>query len=84
MNAPVSITAPLDPATMALVEARARARGISEAEFASEAIRRVAAADSDLVALAQQGFDDIDAGRLHTQEEVEAWFEARYRGAAGE
>lgn len=77
MNAPASITAPLDAATLAMVEELARARGISGPEFAAEAIRRATAETTDFNAFVQAGVDSIERGEVYTQDEVEAWFEAR-------
>ncbi|KQT31789.1 hypothetical protein ASG29_07715 [Sphingomonas sp. Leaf412] len=77
MNAPVSILAPLDRATLAKVTLLARARGISEAEFAAEAIRAAATQQTDFDAFIQVGIDSAERGEVHTQEEVEAWFEER-------
>lgn len=70
MNAPASITAPLDAATLAMVEELARARGISEAEFAAEAIRRVAKTEADWRAFVQVGIDAADRGELIDHEAV--------------
>ncbi|MGA1800347.1 hypothetical protein VH567_16390 [Sphingomonas sp. 4RDLI-65] len=84
MIAPVSITTPLDPATLTMVEGIARYRGITEEEFAAEAIRKAAEYHTEMRAFIQAGIDDIDAGRSYTQEEVEAWFEARNRDIAAE
>jgi predicted transcriptional regulator len=77
MNALGSITAPLDPATLALVEDLARARGISGPEFAADAIRRAAQDAVDWRAFVQEGIDCVERGEVYTQDEVEAWFEAR-------
>jgi len=72
-----SITAPLDPVTLALVEDLARARGISGPEFAANAIRQATQEAVDFRAFVQEGIDCVERGEVYTQEEVEAWFEAR-------
>ncbi|EZP49160.1 MULTISPECIES: hypothetical protein [Sphingomonas] len=77
MTAAGSITAPLDTATLALVEDLARARGISGPQFAADAIRRATQDAVDWRAFVQEGIDCVERGEVHTQEEVEAWFEAR-------
>ena len=77
MNAPMSITAPLDPATFAIVDELARGRGITGESFASKAIRRVTEQGADLRALIQEGFDSADRGDLISQVEMEIWFEER-------
>lgn len=77
MNALTPITAELDAGTMKLVEELARARGITGAAFAAEAIRRVAEYQADERALVQVGIDAADRGELVSQEAMEAWFEER-------
>ncbi|MGP7795703.1 hypothetical protein [Sphingomonas sp. CLY1604] len=77
MNAPASITAPLDPATLAMVEDLAKARGISGEQFAAEAIRKVAEHDAELRAFIQDGIDSIDREGGISQDEMEAWIEER-------
>ena len=77
MNALTPITAELDAGTMKLVEELARARGITGAAFAAEAIRRVAEYQADERAFVQVGMDAADRGELVSQEAMEAWFEER-------
>ena len=77
MNALTPITAELDAGTMKLVEELARARGITGAAFAAEAIRRVAEYQADERAFIQVGIDAADRGELISQEAMEAWFEER-------
>lgn len=77
MNAPASITAPLDPATLAMVEDLAKARGISGEQFAAEAIRKVAEHDAELRAFIQDGIDSLDREGGISQDEMEAWIEER-------
>ncbi len=38
----------------------------------------------ELAAFVQEGIDSIDRDGTISQEEMEAWFEARYRSAAAE
>jgi predicted transcriptional regulator len=77
MNAHTSITAPLDAATLAMVEEIARARGISGSEFAADAIRHAAEEAINLREFVQVGRDCIARGDVYTQDEVEALFAAR-------
>lgn len=76
--APVSssITAELDPTTLALIGRLAEKRGIAIADFAAEAIRRVAESDADFEAFVQVGIDDLDAGRTVPHETVMAELDA--------
>jgi predicted transcriptional regulator len=57
-----AITAEVDGATFAIVERLARIRGVSGAEFAAEAIRRVAESEDDYRAFVQVGADALDRG----------------------
>lgn len=77
MNAPASITAPLDSATLAMVEELARARGITGEEFAADAIRKVAEHDADWRAFVQEGIDSAERDGWIGQHEMEAWYEER-------
>ena len=77
MNAPASITAPLDTATVAMIEELARARGMTGEQFAAAAIRKAMEHDVEWRTFVQAGVDSADRGELITQEEMEAWFEER-------
>lgn len=77
MNALASITAPLDPATVALVEEIARARGISGAEFAAQAIRGAAERAEAFRAFVQEGIDAIERGDFVEHAEMERMIEER-------
>ncbi len=83
MNAFASITAPLDPATLAMVEERALARGITGAEFAAEAIRDAVAREQAFSDGIREEVDAADAqierGEYYTQGQVAAWFDERTR-----
>ena len=65
-----SITAPLDAGTLALVDRLALARGMTGADFAAEAIRRVAETEADFDAFLQEGMDAADRGELVDHDEV--------------
>lgn len=70
------ITARLDPDTLDLVDRLASAQGRSRADFAAEAIRRVAEREADFMALIQEGIDAADRGDLIPHETVMAELDA--------
>jgi predicted transcriptional regulator len=76
VNAPAKVAtkvvAELDAETMALVERLAAARGMTDADFASEAIRRVAESEADFDAFIQVGIDQADRGEVVDHTEVMA------------
>lgn len=66
------ITTRLDPETFDLVDRLAAAQGRSRADFAAEAIRRIAESEADFMAFVQMGIDAIDRGDVVSHEEVMA------------
>lgn len=76
MNAPANIVASLDAETLALVDRLATSRGISGAEFAAEAIRRVAETEADFDAFIKVGIEAADRGDLVDHAEVMAELDA--------
>ena len=72
MSAPLRITAELDTDTMAIVDSLAASKGITGAEFAAEAIRRVAESEADYHAFIQVGIDAADRGDVVPHEQVMA------------
>jgi len=70
MNAHSGITAALDADTHALVERIAADRGMTTADYAAEAIRRVAESDADFRNFVQAGIDSADRGELTPQDVV--------------
>ncbi len=72
MSAPLRITAELDTDTMAIVDSLAASKGITGAEFAAEAIRRVAESEADYRAFIQVGIDAADRGDVVPHEQVMA------------
>ncbi|WP_380783744.1 CopG family ribbon-helix-helix protein [Sphingomonas sp. R86520] len=72
MSAPMRITAELDTDTMAIVDSLAASKGITGAEFAAEAIRRVAESEADYRAFIQVGIDAADRGDVVPHEQVMA------------
>ena len=77
MNALSPITAQLDEHTRATVSEVARWLGVTDAEFAADAIRRVAQTESEYRAFVQEGVDAADRGDLVSQAAMESWFEER-------
>jgi predicted transcriptional regulator len=67
-----SITAEVDAQTLALIERLAEKRGVTNAEFAAEAIRRVAESDADFDAFVQVGIDAADRGDVVPHKQVMA------------
>jgi predicted transcriptional regulator len=67
-----TITATIDAETLAVVKRVARARGMTDAQFAAEAIRRVAESDDDFDAFIQVGIDAIERGDVVSHDEVMA------------
>jgi predicted transcriptional regulator len=62
MTASLRITAELDTDTIAIVDSLAASKGITGAEFAAEAIRRVAESEADYHAFIQVGIEAADRG----------------------
>ncbi len=56
-----------------LAKSRERSRSWITAKLIEDAVRR----QSEFDAFIQVGLDDIAAGRVHTQDDVEAWFAHR-------
>ena len=67
-----SITAEVDAATLAIVDTLATSRGISSAQFAAEAIRRMAESEADFRAFVQVGIDAVERGDVVPHEQVMA------------
>jgi predicted transcriptional regulator len=76
MNKPVAITAYVDADTLAAVEQLAAVQGRTVAEFAAEAIQRVAESEADYRAFIQRGIDELDRGEGIPHEVVMAELDA--------
>ena len=59
-------------------------RGVSLEDYVREVVATAARMDAELAAFVQEGVDSADRGELVSQEEMEAWAEARYRTLAAE
>jgi len=70
-----TITAAVDPATLALIDRVAAAHGRSRDEFVAEAVQRVAETEADLLAFVQEGIDAADRGELIGSDEMDRWFD---------
>jgi predicted transcriptional regulator len=64
MSKSAVVTARLDQETLHLVDKVAAAQGRTRADFAAEAIRRVAESEADFMAFVQVGIDAADRGEL--------------------
>ncbi len=67
------ISARIDIETSAKLDAIAKQADRSRAWLVAQAVREMIARNEELMAFIQPGLDDIAAGRVHTQEEMEAW-----------
>ncbi len=76
MNKPARITAELSAETLAMVEELAAWQGRSAAEFAAEAIQRVAETEADYRAFIQEGIDAADRGDVVPHAQVMAELDA--------
>jgi len=80
MNRPVTlqetVTASVDAETLAIVDQLARERGITVAEYAAEAVCRVAESEADFRAISQVGIDAVDRGDVIPHEAVMAELDA--------
>jgi predicted transcriptional regulator len=90
MNAPTRISAEVDEATLAKIEAAAAMLGVSLERFASDALRQAAEDAAGLTergaawrAFVQQGLDSANRGEFVSQEAMEAWFEERVAARQG-
>ncbi len=74
----------LDAESLASLKEAAAWREMSIDAYVKSVVETATRMDVELAAFVQEGLDDIDAGRVYTQEQVEAWFEARHRDIAAE
>jgi predicted transcriptional regulator len=84
MKERASLTLDLDAELLASLKAAAAWRDMSVDAYVRSVVDTATRMDIELAAFVQEGIDDIDAGRSYTQEQVEAWFEARHRDIAAE
>lgn len=71
------VTARVSDELLTMIDALATKRERSRAWIVARLIDAAAREQIAFDAFLQVGIDDIQAGRTHTQEEVETWWEAR-------
>jgi predicted transcriptional regulator len=71
------ITARVSDEVLAMIDQLATTRERSRAWITAKLIEEAARRQSEFDAFLQVGLDDLAAGRVHTQEDVEAWFTER-------
>jgi predicted transcriptional regulator len=71
------VTARVNDDVLKMIDTLAAKRDRSRAWIVAKLIESAAREQIEFDAFLQVGIDDIEAGRFHTQEEVEAWWEAR-------
>lgn len=82
MSKPVVISARIDEATAALLDRLAAAQGRSRAWLVAQAVKRMAEEEVAFLDFVQKGIDDFEAGRVYTQEQMEAWVAERIANRA--
>lgn len=71
------VTTRLSDEVLAMVDAMAKAQDRSRAWVVARLVEGATSAEQELQTFLQPGLDDLAAGRVHTQEEMEAWFAER-------
>lgn len=84
MSKTTVITTRLDPELLDKLDALAARMDRSRAWVAAKAVERYVQEELEYRDFIQAGIDAADRGDLVSQEEMEAWFEARHRQAAAE
>ncbi|WP_052075700.1 hypothetical protein [Sphingomonas taxi] len=74
----------MDESLRTALHAAAAWRHMSVDDYLRDVIGTAVRMDTELAAFVQEGIDSADRGELISQDEMEAWFEARYRSAAAE
>lgn len=80
MSKQTVISARIDAETSAKLDAIAQAADRSRAWLVAQAVREMIERDEELMKFLQPGLDDIAAGRVHTQEEMEDWLAEKLAG----
>lgn len=84
MSKSAVITARLDNDALAKLDQLSTMLDRSRAWIVAKAVQRYVDEELEFRAFIQQGIDAADRGELISQEDMEAWFEARHRQAAAE
>ena len=71
------ITARVSDEVLAMIDRLAKSRERSRAWIVNKLVNEAAQKQIEFDDFVQIGLDDLAAGRVHTQEEMEQWFEAR-------
>jgi predicted transcriptional regulator len=82
MSKTTVITARLEPQQLAKLDALASRIDRSRAWVVAKAVERYVDEELQYREFIQAGIDAADRGELISQEDMEAWFEARHRQAA--
>jgi predicted transcriptional regulator len=78
------ITARLDSLSLEKLDQLSVMVDRSRAWIIAKAVQRYVDEELEFRGFIQQGLDELDRGESVSQEEMEAWFEARHRQAAAE
>jgi predicted transcriptional regulator len=84
MSKSAVITARLDNDALGKLDQLSTMLDRSRAWIVAKAVQRYVDEELEFRAFVQQGIDEADRGELISQEDMEAWFEARHRQAAAE
>jgi predicted transcriptional regulator len=76
----IVISARIDAETSAKLDALAEQSDRSRAWLVADAVREMIQREDELMAFLQLGLDDIAAGRVHTQEDMEIWLAEKLAG----
>ena len=76
------ITARVSDEVLAMIDRIANSKDRSRAWTVAKLVQSAAERQTEFMDFIQVGLDDIAAGRVHTQEEMEAWFAARMANRA--
>ena len=78
------ISLDMDESLRTALHAAAAWRHMPVDDYIRDVLATAVRMDTDLAAFVQEGVDAADRGELISQDDMEAWFEARYRSAAAE
>lgn len=78
------ISLDMDESLRTALYAAAAWRHMPVDDYIRDVLARAVRMDTELAAFVQEGVDSADRGELIGQDDMEAWFEARYRSAAAE
>jgi predicted transcriptional regulator len=82
MSRAAVITTRVDSETLDALDALAMRSERTRAWIVAKAIKRYVEEETAFDAFVQVGLDQLDRGEFYTQEEMEAWFAARYETSA--